>query len=77
MRNIFIHFVLICFVISTAVEGQCGIKRSFGIANRVFGGDKLANVEFPWLVAMHHRKARSFFCAGSLITANHVLSGKI
>lgn len=48
------------------------------LENRVFGGEKLLkdDHEFPWLVAMHHRVQEVFFCAGSLISVNHVLSGE-
>lgn len=59
---------------------RCGLKRSLNksasVGSRIFGGEKLDKIEFPWLAALHHRSLRSFFCAGSLISSNHVLSGK-
>lgn len=47
------------------------------ITYEVSAGEKLANdeIEFSWVVALHKRSSRSFFCAGSLISAKHVLSG--
>lgn len=55
-----------------------GRSQNIEIESRIFGVEKLSNEEFelPWLVALHHRFYRSFFCSGSLISEKHVLSGK-
>lgn len=47
------------------------------VVHGIYGGEKLSknDVEFPWLVAFHHKSLDQFFCAGSLISAKHVLSG--
>lgn len=43
----------------------------------VFGGKPTARGEWPWLVALFHTEYDRFFCAGSLISAMHVLSGEV
>lgn len=82
----FLHFFVLfsSIYIARSLTGnefqRCGLKRSLNksdlFGSRIFGGEKLDNIEFPWLAALHHRSMRSFFCASSLISSNHVLSGK-
>lgn len=45
---------------------------------RIYSGSPLRREEYeqPWLVALHNRILNSFFCAGSLISNKHVLTGK-
>lgn len=83
MRQKVLFVIIIAIFIFCVVSGQvrneinkCGVQSS-SFATRIFGGVETEKNEFPWLVAIHHRAARSFFCAGSLISAKHVLSGKI
>lgn len=81
LKETCVVFVAVCLLVSSCEESkvqECGAEQ-FSVESRIFGGEPLeeSNIEFPWLVALHHRSARSFFCAGSLISAKHVLSGKI
>lgn len=50
---------------------QCG-KRSVFDGN-IFGGDHTEVNAWPWLVALRHNDV--FFCAGSLVSTKHVVSG--
>lgn len=72
--------VLLCavfFVYSDLfqVEGQqCGVKSGF--VATIFGGERVEKGEWPWMVAFIHRKEEVFFCAGSLVSKKHILSGE-
>lgn len=70
-------FSLILNVSGSSKHGNCG--GNYSSENRVFGGEVVQknSFEFPWLVALHHRIMESFFCAGSLISNKHVLTGRI
>lgn len=59
-------------------EGYCGTQHEMS-SNRIFGGEVIQkeNNEFPWVVSFHLRAKETFFCAGSLISDRHVLSGMI
>lgn len=75
----FVVLIVICVLLFKCVLAQSkGQSQSVDVDSRIFGADKLTKDEFkfPWLVALHHRFLRSFFCAGSLISEKHVLSGK-
>lgn len=58
----------VCGVQSEIVKEECEM--------RISGGVKIKQVEFPWLVAFVSAEEKNFFCAGSLISAKHCLSGK-
>lgn len=86
LKEVFAVFISVCVfhVFSASVQSQthkCGIQskaaQPVGSAFS-FGGVKLKQKEFkfPWLVALHDSSTNSFFCAGSLISKKHVLSGK-
>lgn len=52
---------------------------SFETGVRIFGGQRVPKkeeFESRWLVAFHNRLADHFFCAGSLVSTAHVLSGR-
>lgn len=68
----------LCFVCGIfAIEVlECGLGKS-EYEGFVFGGQPAAKGAWPWLVALIHRKHEKFFCGGSLISAKHVLSGKV
>lgn len=40
------------------------------------GGKEVPSSKWPWSAAFVERKTNSFFCGGSLISVNHVLSGE-
>lgn len=42
----------------------------------VKGGNETKRGQWPFLVALHHLESKRFFCAGSLITSQHVLTGE-
>jgi Trypsin len=82
-------FVAICYI---CVEGQsvrekCGRKLSasgqvFGgrkvqNAMRIIGGERVQSNEWPWLVVFVYSSENEFFCAGSLVSSKHVISGEI
>lgn len=58
-------------------EEKCGFQRA-SLKSRIFGEPKLDEEEFdsPWLVGLLYINGETLFCAGSLISAKHVLSGK-
>lgn len=53
---------------------QCGQR--IGVSGQIFGGAKTQKGDWPWLVAFVYWPEESFFCAGSLISRSHVLTGK-
>lgn len=72
--------ICVAKVYSNVQTEKCGKIRKIKInktdfLDRVFGGTELSSVEYPWIVALQNRLTRSFFCAGSLISSKHVLSG--
>lgn len=56
--------------------GYCGTQNETSNI-RIFGGEEIQKEknEFPWVVSFHLRTQETFFCAGSLISDKHVLSG--
>lgn len=42
---------------------------------RVFGGSHVGIAEWPFLAALHYTVKSEFFCGGTLITAQNVLTG--
>jgi secreted trypsin-like serine protease len=61
-------------VSSTVCQNYCG-KVSVPTGLVVYGEETLPG-EFPFLVALYKFENDKFFCAGSLITRRHVLSGE-
>jgi Trypsin len=64
---------LICVNAIPRTSTICGSRRS--VTGTVFGGNEVKKNSWPWLVALFNRKNEKFFCAGSLISKRHVLSG--
>jgi Trypsin len=73
---IFLHACLAfgAFVFPEVNATECG-KRSL-VVGTVLGGDEARKNSWPWLAALFNRRYDNFFCAGSLISRKHVLSGK-
>lgn len=54
---------------------QCGnVSYSTGF---VIGGVEVDRGQWPFLVALYHIEQQQFFCGGSLITTQHVLTGNV
>jgi hypothetical protein len=46
------------------------------IEGLVIGGKESARGRFPFIAALKHSKTKKYFCGGSLITSQHVLTGE-
>jgi secreted trypsin-like serine protease len=55
-------------------SNRCGSRHT--VVGTIYGGDRANRNSWPWLVALFDRKNERFFCAGSLISEKHILSGK-
>lgn len=54
-------------------DSHCGnVSFSTGF---VIGGTKTFRGQWPFLVALYNNNEQAFFCGGSLITSQHVLTG--
>lgn len=58
----------------------CGASQSDAVSSRVYDGETTVPGEFPFLAAIHkivgeNRTTFNFFCAGTLFSSRHVLSG--
>lgn len=75
--NFFQVFLLTLTILQTAFKNAaseiCG-QRS-GLTGTIFGGVEVKKNSWPWIVALFNRPKEKFFCAGSLISQNHILSG--
>lgn len=69
---LFVIKVVNCGLIERVVA--CGQRN--GSIGTIFGGAETQKGEWPWLVPFYHRPTNNFFCAGTLISEKHVLSGK-
>jgi secreted trypsin-like serine protease len=58
-----------------ADDDECGDGPS-NVDVRIIGGTQSKKDDWPWLVAFFGRVAGNFFCAGSLISDKHVLTGE-
>lgn len=68
VKSFFVTLITLCLVSQyvQADSGECGrISDSLQDAN-----------SFPWTVELVNRRTNLFFCAGSLISSKHVLSGE-
>lgn len=57
---------------------KCGVQRTV-LGSKLYGAeefDSKEDLDFPWVVGLHQRKLETFFCAGSLVSDRHVLSGE-
>lgn len=76
-KFVLLFVIFVCWVNFVQAKSECGVP-NLVLVSKIFGGEQSVKEEFsfPWLVALYHRFARTFFCAGSLISEKHVLSGK-
>lgn len=77
--GVFVALVTVCIIFEVAEANLENCKAS-RIVSRIFGGVKVRKgkcrkTEVPWLVALYNRQYGRFFCAGSLISEKHILSG--
>lgn len=72
-----IFFLTVCFV---AVTGQQRSKNFCGSAAEfrgfIVGGRVTEPQKWPWLAALYYVPDNKFFCAGTLISDRHVVTGK-
>lgn len=64
-------------VVSSSVVSeheQCGQR--LVLSGTIFGGAPTKKGDWPWLVAFVYWPEEAFFCAGSLISRTHILTGK-
>lgn len=73
MKFLLILFFTSLHVIPSKLQA-CG-KFSFS-SGLVVNGDEAKRGEFPFLVALLKLQTQKFFCAASLITDKHALTGK-
>lgn len=71
----FSQLLQVCVVLSllsySHSDDQCGHKGSAG--NLVNELKSMTN-EWPWLASLYHIESQTFFCAGTIISMNHVLT---
>ena len=70
--RVYIYFIGILFLVPSFVLGKAQQ------VNFVFLGDSFSRGEFPWMVALLDKITNppAFFCAGTLISWRHVVTGK-
>jgi secreted trypsin-like serine protease len=79
-----IHAFLVILVATSVVSqanelASCGLSIdgvNDGIIHRIWGGTQTKSKAYPWLTVFTYTPNKpKFFCAGSLISAKHVVSG--
>lgn len=75
LKKVLLILALIGGASSLLRSSSCG-KRS-GVVGTIFGGAEVKKNSWPWIVALYNRPQKKFFCAGTLISQKHVLSGNI
>jgi secreted trypsin-like serine protease len=71
IKLIFVVFILI-FIDFSQTNGSCGDRSGFRAT--IYGGDEAQKGLWPWITAFTYKG--KYFCGGSLISNQHVLSGK-
>lgn len=61
-------------IFSDVLSEDCGVRKAFQAT--IVHGEAADKGEFPWMVAFYHKLRGNFFCAGSLISKQNVLSGE-
>lgn len=75
MEHLIFRIVLIVFCGVKAIGGESRVKVA-SISQRVYGGKYVADdKQWPWISAFILKQNENFFCAGSLISKQHILSG--
>jgi secreted trypsin-like serine protease len=57
----------------TSRDVECG--KRLESAGLIYGGKATVKGSWPWLVAFTYRSNGEFFCAGSLVSKRHVVTG--
>lgn len=61
-------FLISCFLV-------CGIRPAyFRSATRVVGGDEVKPGAWPWVASLHGGSAKAFFCGGTIIHPEWILT---
>lgn len=55
----------------TSSDCQCGRK---GEAGKIVNEMKTMSNEWPWLASLYHIQSQTFFCGGTIISMNHVIT---
>ena len=69
--RIFFYFVLVCLSKINA-QSSCGISGKF--IGLVINGTASKQGAWPWIVSVHSAKNDAYFCGGTLIGPNAVLT---
>lgn len=72
IKMLTVNLVLVALFLLTTLNG---IKSDNDIVGRVNEKAQGARGEWPFLTALFHLKNSEFFCGGTLITAQNVLTG--
>ena len=81
-KILLVVFVVVCETLGDKfpMNQTCGLKESssepLSFGPGTYGVAETKKSEWPWLVAFIYWPESKFFCAGSLISEKHVLSGK-
>ena len=71
------HFLLLILSIKCIkCQITCGVSKA-SAKGLIVGGEYANREAWPWLTALIHKETNKYFCAGSIITKKHVLTGKI
>lgn len=74
LTGIVLIVIEISFVNCGSINDICG--RRSGVVGTIFGGNSVKKHSWPWIAAFYDRTVDTFFCAGSLFSTKHVLSGR-
>lgn len=71
-------YIKICAAVLTELNiffVECGIRPAyFKTATRVVGGDEVKPGTWPWMVSLHGGVAKKFFCGGTIIHPQWILT---
>lgn len=76
------YFLLLLFSCTVSSDDNFNCGRRQGFVGTILGGEKVRKGEWPWTVAVYHLQVEKssprerFSCSGSLISQQHILSGK-
>lgn len=64
---------LMCLLQNKAVSGT---DVDFSLSSRILGGSEVYRGDWPFIVALYRAKTSQYFCGGTLISSQHILTGK-
>lgn len=64
----------VCLVIASIAHLVSGACRHKGNAGKLLKGMKSMSNEWPWLASLYHIESQTFFCGGTIISMNHVMT---